>query len=234
MTPRSNPRLLFSAQTRLKYNWLPNKKENQTAWENDYGCSPSSHPSMFNTSRQMLLPCFLTKLTYSISAHTRLPSSGETTTGSFASSTPRITICLGRNLIMNSSSLSSLHGRISNSHPNSNSPFPQPPEDLPRREHATHFSTEDFARTTGTVPTNICVATANALATTYEIATSSPSNPRIHRPTPVRSRILKSFLTRYPSSKKTFLITGLEYGFRIHSSISSLLSTSYTKHKSAP
>ena len=58
-------------------------------------------------------------------------------------------------------------------------------------------------------------------------ATTSPhSNPRNHIPTPVRSRIRNSILEGYPSSKKTSLVTGLEYSFRIHSSISSLSLTS--------
>ena len=83
----------------------------------------------------------------------------------------------------------------------------------PESESEAEPNQDDFASRTGTVPTNFCEATTNAQATAYKSATTSPSNPRNHLPTPVRSRIRNSLLGDYPSSKITSLMTGLEYSF---------------------
>ena len=76
----------------------------------------------------------------------------------------------------------------------------------PESESEAEPDQDDFASGTGTV-------TTNAQATAYKSATTSPSNPRNHLPTPVRSRICNSLLGDCPSSKITSLITGLEYSF---------------------
>ena len=61
---------------------------------------------------------------------------------------------------------------------------------------------------------------------------SSVPNPA-QLPTPINVNRLTTFLEGYPSSKKAPLISGLTWGFRICSTLSSRPSSSYTNHRSA-